>query len=81
MAARARAASRRRAKLSMASWAFLAFFSFLESFFFFGGTAAWTTRIHWNVLPKEMRVPWVLSKAELDVVARPTLLRAAPRVA
>jgi len=41
---------------------------------FFGGTAEWATRIHWNVLASEHRVPFVLSGPSLQVVARPKLI-------
>ena len=40
----------------------------------FGGNSRWTTIIHWNVLPREQRKPWVLSRPHLQTVASPTLL-------
>ena len=40
----------------------------------FGGTSPWTMRIHWNVLPRDQREPWVASRAYLQTVASPTLL-------
>ena len=43
---------------------------------FFGGAAPWTTRIHWTSLPLEQRVPFVLPRPELRVVARPDILAA-----
>lgn len=48
---------------------------------FFGGNSAWTTRIHWNVLPREQREPWVASRARLRTVASPTLLPPAEHIA
>ena len=41
---------------------------------FFGGPLAWQTVIHWNVLPLDQRVPFVLSAPTLRVVAMPKLL-------
>ena len=40
----------------------------------FGGASPWTMRIHWNVLPREQRVPWVATRPQLRTVAHPTLL-------
>lgn len=43
-----------------------------------GGGAEWATRIHWDVLPTEQRVPFVLKAASLRVVARPRLVMLQP---
>lgn len=41
---------------------------------FFGGPeVGWTLKIHWNVLPIEQRLPFVLSTPQLSVVALPKL--------
>ena len=34
-----------------------------------GGLAGWATKIHWNVMPSEQRVPWVLTRPRARVVA------------
>lgn len=34
----------------------------------------WAMRIHWNVMPSDQRVPFMLTRAELRVVARPTIV-------
>ena len=52
-----------------------------QAHFFGGPSTTWAMKIHWNVLPREQRVPWQLWRAEQAVVARPKLLSAAPNVA
>eukprot|EP00966_Prymnesium_polylepis_P077538 1796444-Prymnesium_polylepis.2 len=41
---------------------------------FFGGTERWATRIHWTMLEREQREPFVLQAPEQAVVAQPTLV-------
>lgn len=45
---------------------------------FFGGPSRWVTKIHWNVLPLESRVPFVLPAAQLQVVATPRYVTSDP---
>lgn len=40
---------------------------------FFGGSAAWAMRIHWQVLPHEQRAPFVLRGATQHVAATPRI--------
>ena len=41
---------------------------------FFGGSSpVWALKIHWNVLPKEQRLPFVLKRSNLEAVAQPMI--------
>jgi len=41
---------------------------------FFGGSEPWQMRIHWTALEREQREPFVLTRAEMAVVAQPKVI-------